>query len=124
MKRYNLLVVLLIISFVLTSCVHSWPLSVFRRQPSIESRVGDLLKPWRWIFTRKDEDEADQASEESGPREAVSAQQHPQLLPSPLQFHQMHHPQPFQARPPLEPGSWFSLGDQWFYFPLAQELAW
>ena len=121
MKRYSLIVVLLIISIVVTSCVHSWPLAVFGRQP-IESRVGDLFKPWRWIFTRKDEDEGDQQSDESGPREM--SQPHTSLPSVPLQF-QLHHQQAYQTRPSsLEPGTWFSLGDQVFYFPLAQEWAW
>lgn len=121
MKRQSVLVFTLIISLVLTSCVHSWPLSVLRRQPSIESRVGDLLKPWRWIFTRKDEDDSDQQSDESGPRESTR----PHLLPPPLQYQlNHHHQQPFQPRPSLEPGAWFGLGDQVFYFPLAQEWAW
>ena len=122
MNKYNLTVLILVISTLLcVSCVQSWPLSALRRQPLIESRVGDLLKPWRWIFTRKDDDDD---SEEGGQREA--SQSHASVSPAAMAFplHPAQQQAYHQARPSLQPGAWFNLGDQVLYFPLAQEWAW
>lgn len=123
MNKYSVIVVFIVISTLLcASCVQSWPLSALRRQPLIESRVGDLLKPWRWMFTRKDDDDD---TEDGGQREAP--QGHANVSPTPVAFplHPSQQQQTYhQARPSLEPGAWFNLGDQVVYFPLAQEWAW
>ena len=102
-----------------------------------ERRGSGWLRPWRWLFSRKDEDEEEETVDARSPvanlilSQLQQLQQLPQMQQSMMQpmasttsvqtQHPMqqlqHHPNALSALDALGPGTFMNFGDDLIYVP-------